>query len=611
VPKVRLTPLTWIFAAFIALALTEYQVQLLLPLERRLSDLFVRLQARSVQPDPDIVVVGVDDHSLERMAGPELAIDRWPWPRAVHGELVAGIAAQNPRAIVFDIFFSERDRTRPESDDLFNDLVAPVTNVYFPTVRLDKAGDQFGVLLRDMAKPLGMLYGRDAELNAHANVLPPLALRLENWRLGIINLDPDSDGVARRYYLYMPVSGWKIPSLPARVASDLGYKIPDQESLLLGWSAMTRKHVSYVDLYEDFNREKRLRDPAEFKDKIVIVGTDATGLGDLRASPVNPFHPGVEILATAIENLKRGTWMRAAPGAVPLGAALVLMTLVFLVYRQGKYKLLTIGAVVLIVCLLLLGASYVAIGQRVVLPLFTPIAFGVTLYFAFALHEYLHERRERLKAVDYFSRFVNPQVVKDLLAHGGLSKKGESREITVLFSDIRGFTRLSETRSPEEVVALLNRYFSRQVDVIFRHGGCLDKFIGDAIMAFWGAPLDDPDHAKHAVMAALEMGETLEQFKLDLGELGTTFDVGIGLNSGPAVVGLIGSENKREYTAIGDTVNLGSRIEGLTKGVARILVSEETMQRCAGVFDFVDRGFYKVKGREKDVRLFEPKRKPS
>jgi adenylate cyclase len=147
------------------------------------------------------------------------------------------------------------------------------------------------------------------------------------------------------------------------------------------------------------------------------------------------------------------------------------------------------------------------------------------------------------------------------------------------------------------------------VEVIFRHGGCLDKFIGDAIMAFWGAPLDDPEHAKHAVMAALEMSDNLEGFRRELGEAGQAFDVGIGLSSGPAVLGIIGSENKREYTAIGDTVNLGSRIEGLTKGVARILISEETMRRCQDAFDFVDHGLHAVKGRERPVRLFEPVRR--
>jgi adenylate cyclase len=213
--------------------------------------------------------------------------------------------------------------------------------------------------------------------------------------------------------------------------------------------------------------------------------------------------------------------------------------------------------------------------------------------------------------VDFFGRFVNPHVVRDLLARGGFPKTGQSREITLLFSDIRGFTTLSERLPPEQVVSLLNRYFGRQVEVILRHGGCLDKFIGDAIMAFWGAPLDDPDHAKHAVMAALEMSEQLEQFKRELGADGEHFDVGIGLNSGVAIVGLMGSDNKREYTAIGDTVNVASRIEGLTKGVARILVSEETRTRCAADFEFVERGLHKVKGREREVRLYEPVRRVS
>jgi adenylate cyclase len=137
--------------------------------------------------------------------------------------------------------------------------------------------------------------------------------------------------------------------------------------------------------------------------------------------------------------------------------------------------------------------------------------------------------------------------------------------VTLLFSDIRGFTTLSETRKPEEVIALLNRYFSLQVDVVFKHGGSLDKFIGDCIMGIWGAPLDDPDHARHAVACALDMADTLREFKRELGAENTDFDVGIGLHSGPAVVGLMGSQKRLEYTAIGDTVNLASRIEGLTK----------------------------------------------
>ncbi len=179
----------------------------------------------------------------------------------------------------------------------------------------------------------------------------------------------------------------------------------------------------------------------------------------------------------------------------------------------------------------------------------------------------------------------------------------------MLFSDIRGFTTLSESRTPQEVVSLINSYFSRQVAVVFRNNGALDKFIGDCIMAIWGAPLDDANHAEHAIQCALEMADTLDAFRKDLADPDADFDVGIGIHSGPAVVGLIGSEQRREYTAIGDTVNLASRVEGLTKGVARILVSEDTMRLCPDAFDFVPRGLYKVKGRTQDVALFEPKRK--
>src|SRR4029079_10696449 len=159
-----------------------------------------------------------------------------------------------------------------------------------------------------------------------------------------------------------------------------------------------------------------------------------------------------------------------------------------------------------------------------------------------------------------------------------------------------GFTTLSETRSPEEVIALLNRYFTLQVDVVFNHGGSLDKFIGDCIMAMWGAPLDDPDHARHAVACALDMADTLQAFKRELGAEHLGFDVGIGLHSGPAVVGLMGSDLRQEYTAIGDTVNLASRVEGLPKDAGRrILVSRDTAERCGDAFLFESCGTFPVK----------------
>ena len=184
---------------------------------------------------------------------------------------------------------------------------------------------------------------------------------------------------------------------------------------------------------------------------------------------------------------------------------------------------------------------------------------------------------------------------------------GQKRDITVLFSDIRGFTTLSERRNPQQVVDLLNRYFSLQVEVIFRHGGTLDKYIGDAIMAFWGAPVDQPDHARRALAAARDMEKALLNFKTALGDEGKDFDVGIGLCSGDAVVGAIGAPAHRlAYTVIGDTVNTASRIEGATKGRARILVSEATVRAVGDAARFVDHGWVALKGKEDKVHLYEP-----
>jgi adenylate cyclase len=225
---------------------------------------------------------------------------------------------------------------------------------------------------------------------------------------------------------------------------------------------------------------------------------------------------------------------------------------------------------------------------------------------------YLREKRTREQAVRLFSRFLNPDVVRRIVDQGETieSLSGKTRQISILFSDIRGFTTLSETRPPREIVDLLNRYFSRQVAVVFRHGGTLDKFIGDCIMAFWGAPLEDPRHAEHAVAAALEMEQVLLGFKKELGETASDFDVGIGIHTGSAVVGFIGAEQKLDYTAIGDTVNLASRIEGLTKEAhSRILVSRDTAAACHNSFAFISRGSYKVKGRSQEVELFEPRAK--
>jgi adenylate cyclase len=598
-----------VFAALAILGLELAVLQWMRPLENRLLDSMVKAQAAALVPDPEIVLVDIDEKSLANM---ENEAGRWPWPRVVYADMIEGLAEQKPRAIVFDIMFTEKDRFRPHDDEAFAESAAKHANTYFPFLRLPESSDSMGIRIADYASEFGLIRSKTADPEAKIALVPPLVLPKDTYgRAGLITFKEDPDGVGRRYLLRETVAGWQIPSLPARVAFDLGFAVPDQESLVLAWrgAAKSFPRVSFSDLYEEFGRSAKTRPANEFTGKIVVVGTAATGLQDLRVTPIDSLHPGAEILGTAIENLKNGRYMRYAPLWWPgaIGAALVL--LLYFAFHKAVDARAT-GAALAIVTALLVAGQLVLAGRLTLLPLLTPLAAAWAFYAAAGLAEYLRERRARREAVTLFSRFVNPHVVKQLVERGGIEGAGQTRQVTLLFSDIRGFTTLSETRKPEEVVALLNRYFSLQVDVVFHHGGSLDKFIGDCIMALWGAPLDDPDHARHAVACALDMADTLQAFKRELGAEQSDFDVGIGLHSGPAVVGLIGSEKRREYTAIGDTVNLASRIEGLTKDAKRrILVSRDTMEKCADWFDFVPAGSYKVKGRAQEVELFEPRRK--
>ena len=603
-------------ALLAALMLFElFALKAFTPLENRMADFLLRQHAQTSQPDPDIVIVDIDERSLALMSE---SVGRWPWPRSMHAELLAGIARQNPKAIVFDILFSDPDRMRPEDDAYFAETIRATDNTYFPMLRLNDADDAQGIPLQKYGTVLGAVPGKQADPDARVAMVLPLPVMLETGRIGTHNALADEDGVVRRYPIYISIDGWHIPSLPAAFARNQDWRVPDRASIILSWhgQALSYPRVSYADIYQDLQRRHPQRPQNEFVGKIVIIGATANGLHDVRPTPLAAFHTGVEILATAIDNLKNGDALRPAPtGWV---AAMGLTVLALLAGLLGAFRSLPrVGMALLAMTLLLLAAEYLALRSDILLPLLTVVIFAWVYYVMAALMEYISERRARERAVAAFGRFLDPRVVQMLVESGETTQtlSGKSREISVLFSDIRGFTALSETRSPERVVELLNAYFTSQSDVIFRHAGTLDKYIGDAIMAFWNAPVDQPDHVIRAVAAALEMSDRLERFRAQAGELGQALDIGIGVHCGSAVVGFIGSENRQDYTAIGDTVNLSSRIEGLTKGVARVLVSAETKDLCEQQsggncpFVFVDRGSFAVKGRAQPVRLYEPRRK--
>lgn len=572
-------------------------------IDLRLGDILLEQHAKTRKANSDIVIVDIDQKSLEDMN--EVA-SKWPWPRSIHAELIEHIAAQKPAAIVFDVMFNEPDTFGTESDALFKQVVAQYSNIYFAHTLLQ---DGSSTALSALPASVGLIKTPHAKPTARAILMLPSVLEQNSWRGGLINFQQDHDGIGRNYLLHENIDGWLIPSLPWRLALDLHWPATTQAQIRLNWQQQ-RTHISYSAVYLDANSEHPNRAKNEFTNKIVIIGTAAPGLQDLRPTPINQSYPGVEILATAIDNLKYQDWLRDTPRMPFAILALGLAALLAWGFQRGR-NTLHLASLLTLVSAALIGAIWLGLKQHWYLPLAAPIAWAWLYFWLAALMSYLAEKVSREHAVAMFSRFLDARVVGELISSGqiDLSKKAESRELTVLFSDIRGFTTLSESHPPEYIVELLNRYFSMQVAIIFKHGGTLDKFIGDAIMAFWGAPAHDEQHANRAVAAALEMSAAVQRFRHELDDLNAEFDVGIGIHTGPAVVGFIGSDSRLDYTVIGDTVNLASRIEGLTKGVSRILVSEACVHACQqqhSHYEFIARGTHQVKGREQSVQLFEP-----
>ena len=591
----------YLWAAIAVLALLDaWGLNIGLWADYRLGDVLQRQYAQQRPASADVVLVDIDQASLQAM---NAEAGSWPWPRSVHAEIISYIVAQKPQAIVFDILFNEADIFRPEHDAALRDAVANASNVYFPYTTLDLGQ---GDLLKDLPSALGLQQEDPLANDTRAALLLPRVIQPEKWQGGTINFLSDTDGIARRYTTNTRIDGWSIPSMPTRLARDFAWPPHNPHAIRLNWHT-GRIHIPYYALYAAANQQHAVRAADEFKDKIVIIGTAAPGLHDLRPTTMGQTYPGVEILATAIDNLKHGDALYDAPRI--LGAVLVLLIggVMARSFASGQHTL-RVALGLLSTTLLLLAGMWAGLRQGVFLPLAFCLVWLWVYFWLAALLAYIAEKNQREQAVTLFSRFLDPRVVKQLIDSGemDLNKPAEAREVTILFTDIRNFTTLSEAHEPAYIVSLLNQYFTQQVDIVLKHGGTLDKFIGDAIMAFWGAPVNDPAHARHAVAAALEMSQALEQFKRTLPELNTSFEVGYGIHTGTAVVGFMGSQRRLDYTAIGDTVNLASRIEGLTKDRAKILVSDATRAACAQYFDFTGQGSHAVKGRQQEVLLFEP-----
>ncbi len=368
--------------------------------------------------------------------------------------------------------------------------------------------------------------------------------------------------------------------------------------------------ISALEFLDISGLDENERSELEFwvKDKIVVVGDTSEVSHDWFDTPVGMVY-GVEIIADSISSILRGAPLRAvSPGtaaAVPLLLLAMIIVLSLRVTRPLPRGLCVLG--------ILVGyngiASVLYIHQGLVLPVSYAVAAIIASYVVVEFRQYLIERNQKQQIAKTFGQYIPPELVEEMNKSGQpFTVGGESREMTVMFSDVRGFTTISEGFTPQELTVLMNVFLSRMTDVIQAHRGTIDKYMGDAIMAFWGAPLDDPDHAKHAITAALEMVKTMDGPLRDefIARGWKPIKFGIGLNSGSMTVGNMGSDFRMAYTAMGDAVNLGSRIESLTKqyGVA-LMISEFTQAAVPGLISR-ELDMVRVKGKNEPVRLFEP-----
>jgi len=350
--------------------------------------------------------------------------------------------------------------------------------------------------------------------------------------------------------------------------------------------------------------------PAEaLKDKIVLVGATAVGIYDLRVTPFSGVSPGVEVQATVLDNLLRSNFIRVPKFGLPL----MLLILLGLGVLLGLLLPQLSAAWAFVFTLLLIEgvtfSNYFLFSRLgIQLELFYPLMEIVGVYLGITMQRFLAEERERLRIRKAFESYVAPAVVQEMLKHPeALRLGGERRVITLLFTDIRGFTTMSENLDPEGVVKLLHDFLNPMSNIIINQGGTIDKYMGDAIMALFGAPLEQPDHARQACRAALQMEDTLEELNRQWAKQGRPpLKIGVGVNTGPVAVGNMGSDRLFDYTAIGDNVNLASRLEGLTKYYGtNILISQATAEALENGFILRDVDRVKVKGKAQASDIFE------
>ncbi len=595
--------------------------------------------------DTSIVIIDADNLSLGLMRH---TLGRWPWRREVWDRVVSFASAGGARAIAFDFAFPEPDLDHPADDSAFAQgaqaagtvvQTLSLQRVVGGTDSLDRAGDPADVsLLPRFAWP-----GVAAADTFQASEHPYAQLLAASRGIGVINFTPDPvDGTLRRVPLFSIFRGHLYPSLglaaawvadsarfgPASAApraTMLGaLRVPtDSGALLVNWRGPYRTpgaaHPETYRIYpaaQIINSYAQLRAgqtpevPLEnFRGKIVFIASSASGTFEARANPFGPSDPGVLIHATLADNLLRSDFLRRAPTTVNLfalfGAALLAGVLVAVIPSAG------ISAAAGAVLLLLQGGVAALLFARsgIWLDAAAPMIAVVLTFTGGMSLNYVTEGRRKRQIREMFSKYVAPEYVARLAENPrAINLGGERAELSILFSDIRGFTTISEKMEPHQVIEFLNEYLTSMAAIVKQSGGTLDKFIGDAVMAFWGEPVKHADHADRAADCALAMRDaTAELARRWVAQGKPDIRIGIGINTAEVVVGNIGSlEHKLDYTVIGDGVNLASRLEGLNKDFGTtIIISDHARVKLGDRFDVRPLGDVKVKGKEHPLPIFE------
>ncbi len=449
------------------------------------------------------------------------------------------------------------------------------------------------------------------------------------------NPTTDSDGVYRRVPLVEKYQGALYPSLALAIVNlasgnkgvSLEFDPPEARGSLNLERVRVGNFVAPVDgfgaVYVPYRGPvysfpyisatdviRGTADAARLKGAIALVGATAAGLKDLRVTPVGGVYPGVEVHANIVSGFLDGRIKQKAPYYVGIETMTLLIIGFLLAWLFPKVSPLASAGVAAGLMAAGTGLGF-ALWQyaHFIMPMGVPIAYTLAVFLAQLLYGYFIESRKARDISKMFGEYVPPEVVAEMADKGGqISMEGETREMTVLFSDVRNFTSISEKLPAKELAQMMNAYLSKQTAVVQKHRGTIDKYIGDAIMAFWGAPLADEQHAINASRAALEMQHAVRELDADFEKRGwPRLNIGVGLNSGKMNVGNMGSEFRRAYTVMGDSVNLGARLEGLTKeyGVG-VLVSEFTRVQAPSDWSFREVDVVRVKGKNEPVPIYEP-----